>query len=322
MSVSSREIVRRVKDEFINRRGRMYEECERKKLALYEEIPELRAFDVELATTTTKIMLAITSGGDVKEKLGELRKENEDIRKRRGELLASRGYPADYTDIKHNCDKCQDSGYIGINMCQCMKNELSAALLEQSGIGKLAQSQSFETFSLDYYAEGSDRDNIRKNVEALRRFAENFNGKSGESFLLIGDTGLGKTHLSTSVAVSVIEKGYDVTYETMQTMMDDFAENQFRGGSADDIQKYYDAQLLIIDDMGSELTNQFTVSVMYNLINQRSNKGKSTIISTNLGQTELREKYSDRITSRLLGMYRVLVFRGIDIRRQKLAGVR
>jgi len=106
----------------------------------------------------------------------------------------------------------------------------------------------------------------------------------------------------------------------MQTMMDDFAENQFRGGSSDGVQKYYDADLLIIDDMGSELTNQFTLSVMYNLINQRSNKNKSTIISTNLSQSELREKYADRITSRLFGMYRPLVFLGTDIRRQKLAG--
>lgn len=320
MPVSSKEILRKVKEDFINRRGMVYEECERKKLALYEEIPQLREFDAQLAATSTKIMAAVTSGGDVKAKIEELRKENMDIRQKRGALLVAHGYPADYTDIKHSCDKCNDSGYVGINMCQCMKSELAAALLEASGIGKLAKNQNFENFDFNFYKEGKERDNARKVYNDLKKFADNFNSQTDDCFLLVGDTGLGKTHLSTAVAVRVIEKGYDVTYETMQTMMDDFAENQFRGASSDNVQKYYDADLLIIDDMGSELTNQFTVSVLYNLINQRSNKYKPTIISTNLSQVELREKYADRITSRIFGTYRPLVFKGTDIRRQKLAG--
>ncbi len=321
MSVSSREVLRRVKEYFVNRRGMIYEECERKKLALYGEIPELRELDIELAKTAAKVMAASTAGGDVKASIEELRRENEEIRKKRGELLLANGYPADYTDIKHNCEKCNDSGYIGINMCSCMKKVLAEAMLEASGIGSLAKKQSFENFSFDYY-KGDDRVNIERAYKMLYDFAEDFDGEGSDSWLLLGGTGLGKTHLSTAVAVKVIEKGYDVVYETMQTMMDDFAENQFRGASLDSVDKYYEADLLIIDDMGSELTNQFTVSVLYNLVNQRLNKNKATVISTNLTQKELRERYADRITSRLFGMYRPLLFGGVDIRRQKLAGGR
>ncbi len=321
MSVSSKEILRRVKDDFANRRGAIYEECERKKLALYAEMPELRELDIELAKTATKIMSAITVGGNIEAKMAELKKENFAIRKKRGELLVSHGYPADYTDIKHSCEKCGDTGYVGIDMCSCMRSEIAAAMLEASGIGKLAQKQSFDNFRFDYYS-GRDLDNIRHAYGVLRSFAENFDSSTSDSWLLLGDTGLGKTHLSTSIAVKVIERGYDVVYETMQTMMDDFSENQFRGGSADLVQKYHEADLLIIDDMGSELTNQFTVSVLYNLINQRANKSRSTVISTNLSQKELRERYADRITSRLFGMYKPLLFSGTDIRRQKLSGGR
>ena len=321
MSVSSKEILRRVKDDFVNRRGAIYEECERKKQALYVEIPELRSFDIELAKTASKIMAATTAGGNVEEKIAELRDENFAIRKERGALLVAHGYPADYTDIKHHCEKCSDSGYVGIDMCQCMRREIASAMLEASGIGKLARSQSFDNFSFDFY-RGRDLDNARHAYESLRKFAEGFNSETADSWLLLGGTGLGKTHLSTAVAVKVIERGYEVVYETMQTMMDDFSENQFRGGSAELVDKYYDCDLLIIDDMGSELTNQFTVSVLYNLINQRMNKNKPTVISTNLTQKELRERYADRITSRLFGIYKPLMFSGTDIRRQKLTGGR
>ncbi len=321
MSVSSREVLRRVKEDFVNRRGMLYEECERKKLALYSEIPDLREIDIELAKTATKIMAASTAGTDVNAAIDELKNENFQLRKKRGELLLANGYPADYTDIKHRCNKCYDSGYVGINMCSCMKQEIAAAMIEASGIGALAKKQNFENFSIDYY-QGKDRAAMEWTYNTLKSFAENFGGEGDDSWLLLGNTGLGKTHLSTAIAVKVIEKGYDVVYETMQTMMDDFAENQFRGASLDSVEKYYDADLLIIDDMGSELTNQFTVSVLYNLINQRMNKNKSTIISTNLSQNELRERYADRITSRLFGMYRPLLFCGTDIRRQKLAGGR
>ena len=310
--------MKRVKDSFVNRRSAAYSLSEARKAELYEKLHEIREIDTKLAGVSFDIMSAITAGADVESSIERLKMNNESLRERRKAILTANGYPADYSDIKFSCTKCNDSGYVGIDMCSCMKREMAEAALEASGIGRLGRSQNFDSFRLDYYT-GEGLEDAKVAYRELKSFAENFNRNSEDSWLLIGDTGLGKTHLSTAVALEVISRGFEVTYETMQTLMDDFSENQFRGGDHENVRKYYDADLLIVDDLGSELTNQFTVSVLYNLINRRANKQKPTIFSTNLTQKELRERYADRIVSRLFGMYRPLRFRGTDIRRQKLS---
>jgi DNA replication protein DnaC len=138
--------------------------------------------------------------------------------------------------------------------------------------------------------------------------------------LLIGGTGLGKTHLSTSVAKAVIERGFDVLYVSAIDMFSDFEKKQFGNGEGyvDNTRRYFECDLLIIDDLGTELTNQFTVSCLYNVINSRINSARSTFINTNLSKKEIESKYAERITSRLFGEYYPLVFSGIDIRKQKM----
>ena len=135
--------------------------------------------------------------------------------------------------------------------------------------------------------------------------------------MLVGGTGLGKTHLSTSVAKTVIERGYDVLYVCAIDMFADFEQKQF-GNGEDNTRRYFDCDLLIIDDLGTELTNQFTVSCLYNVINSRINSAKSTFINTNLSKKEIETKYAERITSRLFGEYYPLVFTGVDVRKQKM----
>ena len=139
---------------------------------------------------------------------------------------------------------------------------------------------------------------------------------------MFGGTGLGKTHLSSAIAKRVIEKGNDVFYVTAVNMVGDFESEQFgssqpQKGELTD--RYFDCDLLIIDDLGTELSNQFTVSCLYNLLNVRINRGLATVISTNLSQQELFKKYNDRITSRIIGEFRILPFSGTDIRLQKIS---
>ena len=227
---------------------------------------------------------------------------------------------ADYADIKYECSLCADSGYVGLDMCNCMRLAIAQARIEDSELGRVARYQTFDNFDLGYYKEGPERESAERYLRQLRNFAEGFNDMTEQSWLLIGGTGLGKTHLSTAVGVTVIRKGYDVVYKTVQSVMDDYQQVQFRGGDAECVNKYYDCDLLIVDDLGAEMATQFTVSCIYNLINTRMNKRKPTIFSTNLTQTEIRERYADRITSRLFGEYIPLVFRGTDVRRQKLTG--
>jgi len=210
---------------------------------------------------------------------------------------------------------------VGIDMCKCPKRELVLAALDSSGLSSLIKDQNFKTFSLDYYKD-SDRANMTKVVNTLMAFSDQFSPKNGQSWLFIGPTGLGKTHLSTAVAVELIKKGYDVVYESTQQIMTDYETVRFSSGySSDrempDLTRYTEADLLIMDDLGTEMTTQYTISCLYNIINTRINRNLSTIISTNLTQKDLRERYSDRITSRLFGEYHPIVFTGSDIRYQK-----
>ncbi len=281
-------------------------------------IPAIIPVEQSLASTGSRIMSAALSHGLDGESLADIRAENERLRALRRRLLTSAGYPEDWLDIKYSCPACSDTGYVGINMCTCMKRELVMAAFRSSGLASLLETQSFGTFSTDFYT-GEDRRRIETNVKLLREFAEGFSGSGSDSWLLLGATGLGKTHLSTSVARVVIERGYSVVYESAQGIISDFESKRFGGDylSRRD-ERYFDCDLLIIDDLGVEISNQFTVSCIYNIINDRINNGKSTIINTNLSQSELRSRYADRITSRLFGEFRPLLFTGNDIRGQKI----
>jgi DNA replication protein DnaC len=262
-------------------------------------------------------MAAALRGGNVDDAVAAMREENESLRRMRGELLVQAGYPADYTDIRYRCEACGDTGFIGTKMCACMRRELVLAGYESSGIGRLMQTQSFDTFSLDYYP-AQDRGGMETNYRTLREFAAHFDSRRGENYLLIGTTGLGKTHLSTSVARLVIDSGFDVVYDTAQGVFSAFEAAQFGRDEDAGEEKYLRCELLILDDLGTELTNNFTVACLYNIINTRLNNHLSTIINTNLTHSELRTRYADRITSRLFGEFRPLLFTGSDIRREKL----
>lgn len=294
-------------------------EAERRKLEIHSLIPETLEIDRELENTSMKIIAIASSGEDIEKKMADLKEEIAAARKRRGELLVKNGYPADHTDVHYECKKCGDTGYCGIEMCDCLRRAVAEAAFEDSGIGKLVKKQSFDTFSFDYYSENELRF-VKMNYEVLKDFAENFKRESGKNFILIGKTGLGKTHLSTSVAKTVIEGGHNVVYDTVGRIVADFEDNRFnRSEVSQDTDRYFNCDLLIIDDLGCEVSNKFTVACIYELINSRINSGRSTLINTNLSQDELHEKYADRITSRIFGEYRPLLFIGRDIREQKLS---
>ena len=282
------------------------------------KIPELISISRELDATGARIMSAALSHTLSDEVFSDIRADNERLQAQRKELLIQKGYPPDYLDIKYTCPICSDTGYNGVNMCVCMKRELSRLGAESSGLAGLLDRQTFDSFDMGFY-DGADRARIQANLALLRRFAEEFTDASHDSWLLMGATGLGKTHLSTAVAGVVIERGYDVIYESAQGLISAFEMRRFGGDYTYDREsRFYDCDLLIIDDLGTELTNQFTVSCIYNVINARTNKQRPTMINTNLTQGELRERYADRIASRLFGEFRPLLFSGRDVRGQKI----
>lgn len=297
----------------------------RKRLSeAYSRLPELKEIDAAFPRIGTEIIAAVAGSDGPEEtarRIESLRKESEELESARAECLASGGFDPDYTKPRYECKKCNDTGYVDGRMCECMRRECVLCGYESSGLGILLDQQSFDNFSLKYYT-GEDRYVAEQNLNACRRYAENFS-KASPSLLFMGDTGLGKTHLSTSIARTVIDKGHDVIYETSQGLISVFGherfERSYNGAEEKASDRYFESELLIIDDFGTEEVNQFSISCFYNLINTRTNMGLPTIINTNMRRDEIRTRYTDRIASRLFGEFVVLAFSGKDIRMQKLA---
>lgn len=311
-----REETKKIFDEYAGKALRAQKRADEIKAELHRSSPELKALDARLRGIGPRLFAESLKGGDdLADRLAALRKENEVLLTERAALLTRLGVPADVTDPHYECEKCRDSGYIGDKMCSCLKNRLTAARMKCSGIGGLIERQSFENFDLSLYGEQAQA--MKPVFEKCRDFAETFD-KTSENLLLIGFTGLGKTHLSTAIARRVIERGFDVVYDSAQNLFNDFQTEQFRHGEIGMTDKYFEADLLIIDDLGAEMSTNFTVAAFYNLLNTRINNGKSTVISTNFPPEELRRRYDDRIASRLFGEYLPYPFVGTDIRRKKL----
>ena len=316
---------RRIRGDYETKYKRAHEDADRRRAQLHEAVPGVREIDAQLGRVGLEIMSAIVKGGAATAKqIGEIREKNEQLQAKRAELLSKYGYPEDYSDVRYECSVCSDSGFVDGKMCACMKKELVMAGCESSGMGHLMRSQSFENFSLDYYRQNAaEQAEMDRNLSVAYRYAENFKVGVSGNLLLMGGTGLGKTHLCSAMARVIIEGGHDVYYTGAQGLISDFERQRFGNstsyGGGEDVDRYFECDLLIIDDLGTEVTNQFTVACLFNVINTRLSSGRCTIINTNLSPSELQSRYTDRIVSRLLGEYRTMRFVGRDVRAQKLA---
>lgn len=312
----------RVREELEAKRRDALSAADARRAQIHRAIPETVAIDEKLSGTGVRLMGAALGASG--ESVESIRADVEAQKARRDALLTAAGYPTNYTDPRFDCPLCSDTGYVDGYMCRCMKKRLIMAGYESSGLSRLMESETFESFSLDYYADDPKTfENMRYIYQSMRRYADTFDPRASKSVAFFGGTGLGKTHLSTAVAKVVIERGYDVVYTGAIGMFSDFERVRF-GNSAglengERTERYFGCDLLIIDDLGSEVSNQFTVSCLYDIINTRINKGLPMIISTNLRQDEMRARYWDRITSRIFGEFVAFMLTGTDIRAKKLA---
>ena len=317
----NRENYKRIKEEYDGKYLKARDAANLRRAQIHAELPEIAKIDRELSSVGLEILQAAISGRS--SQIDSIKKKNVVLLEKRGEMLTSAGYPADYTEIKYECQLCSDTGAVDNKMCSCMRRKLVEAGIASSGMADLIERQSFENFSLEYYKQSEQTYSIMSTIyKVLSKYAQDFSAETSGNIAMFGGTGLGKTHLSSAVAGMVIEKGHDVYYASALSLFADFEMRRFgnsSSASADgNIDRYFDCDLLIIDDLGTEVTNQFTTSCLYDIINSRLNAKKPTIISTNLSQDEFRKRYWDRITSRVLGEYSILPFCGTDIRSQKL----
>ncbi|MBQ8297414.1 MAG: ATP-binding protein [Ruminococcus sp.] len=300
-----------------NRRMKAVNENENRIREINEKIPQIREINNQLYNTGKELIKIMTSGqgAAVTEKIEQLRQFNLGAQMMSRQILVSNGYPENYLDLHYSCPKCQDTGYFNSEFCDCFKKLCGS--LAASNLNRNAQLQlsSFDTFSLSYY-KGEDYFTMERIFNFAKRYAETFNANS-ESILMFGKTGLGKTHLSLAIANKVLERGYSVIYDSIINILRSIEREHFsREHSSDMINLVMDAELLILDDLGTEYESAFYSSTIYNIINTRLNSGRPTIISTNLDFAGIRRRYEERVVSRITAVYTCMEFKGEDVRFQ------
>ena len=310
-------------EEAKTRRAQSFHEREKQ---IYARIPRIEEIDRELSETMGKIISsALRRGADPRPALHALQEENLALQREKAELLVAAGYPADCLENKPNCARCGDTGWHGDEVCSCLNEFYSRVQNEELSRMLDLGTQSFETFSFRYYSDYpefgqkiSPRANMERVFDTCRDYAYEFSARSG-NLLFSGDPGLGKTFLSACIARVVSESGHSVVYDTAAHIFSLFEAQKFgRDGDAEerdgDVERMLRCDLLIIDDLGTEMTTAFVVSAFYQIVNTRLMSGKKTIISTNLSPDEIGARYGAALLSRIRGEYRILPFFGEDIR--------
>ena len=290
----------------------------------YIRYPRLKEIDHELRRTMAQVIaVAFRKGEDPTAAIESIKEKNLALQQEREWILEASDLGADYLDDTPVCSKCGGTGYIGSTMCECLsalcRSEQKKALSSLIGTGK----ERFSAFRLDYYPDKTDpvlgispRDIMADTFLHCKNYAANFSAQS-TSLLFTGNTGLGKTFLSGCIARTVAEKGFSVIYDTAIQIISDYENVRFGDNSEESrrtLNKYTACDLLIIDDLGTEMVTQFTISALYQVINTRLLQGKQTIVSTNLDPHGIRSRYSPQIASRLLGDFELITFLGEDIR--------
>ncbi len=251
--------------------------------------------------------------------LEEYRKERARLSAEKESLLTSAGFPADYLEPIYDCPACKDTGYIDGRRCTCLEKRTVSLLYSQSNLSKLLSTENFSTLSYDYY-QGKDLENFRKAVESSLSFIKHFD-EEYQNLLFYGEVGTGKTFLSNCIAYEMLNSGYSVIYFSAIGLFDLLSRYSFGTGQKEMLYKthedLYNCDLVIVDDLGTEITNSFVNSCLFSLLNERHMRKKPTIISTNLSLEELKTRYSERIFSRLTNQFTFRKLSGSDIRMYK-----
>lgn len=316
----SAEVIKRASARLAKAKADREAENQRHLLQAYEQIPQLREIDQKIQRTMVEAVQAVFSRGAGPETLENARKENQTLQQQRAALVNA-NFEEGFLDDAPICSKCGGNGYVGTAMCECLqelcRQEQKKELSVLSG-GK----ESFGQFRLEYYSDqydpkygASPRDIMKLTFEKCYRYASTFT-ENADNLIFIGGTGLGKTFLSACIAGQVANKGYSVMYETASRLFNKLEQAKFTSSEEARAQaaKYYACDLLILDDLGTEMPSQFVTAALYSLLNERLLDGKPIVISTNLNVDEMARRYSPQIASRIHGEFSRLTFVGDDIR--------
>lgn len=295
---------------------------EARKNEIYREIPAIRELEAEIAGRSVAGAKRLL-GGDTGV-LSQLKEELADLREQKALLIRAKGYPDDYLELHYRCPDCKDTGWRDGRKCHCFLKAQMKLLYAQSNLDQVLDQENFGNLSYAYYDDQeilpeiglTNADYMRRVVRGCMDFAADFDRKK-ENLLFTGSTGVGKTFLTNCIARALMDSGHSVIYLSAGDLFEVFSRNKFDYDTPEDMRDTYryilDCDLLIIDDLGTELNNSFTSSQLFYCINERMNMSRSTTISTNLSIARLRDSYTDRVTSRIM-RYRIIPLYGRDIR--------
>lgn len=300
-------------------------EAEQRRYRLARAIPRLGEIDRELRGISARAMRIAFESDNTDRAIGALRDRSLALQREKRRLMLENGYPADYLAVACDCPRCRDTGYADGALCDCVHRRAAAAQKQALSSLLPVDRETFDTFQLDYYSAQPDsrfgvspRALAQLNYQKCSDFAEHF-GDCCENLLLYGAAGLGKTFLSSCIARRVTERGFSVTYDTAISVFDQYNSVKFRGGdvsaASQALARFHGADLLIVDDLGTEMPGAFHTSCLYDLLSRRLMRRLPTILSTNLLPGELESRYSPAIASRILGEFTQLRFIGTDIRK-------
>ncbi len=299
----------------------------RREAEIARRLPEVMEIRRRLAMTSVELTKLILKGqADFEETLEKMKKENLSLQQKERTLLLENGYPADYLELPYQCKQCKDTGYVNGTPCRCLNRLLAQLAAQDAAEESTLVLTDFSDFSLQYYPNQKD---LKKNVvprehmgELLRfcqNYAETFSG-TGKGILMLGETGLGKTHLSLAIAKRVMEREYLVLYDTVSAFIDRAEGERFgRLPDRDTLGRMTTADLLVLDDLGAEYASPFGTASLYRVIDTRLEKNLPTLISTNLTAAQLQKRYENRLVSRLFSLFTTLTFVGKDIRQIRAA---
>ena len=300
-------------------------ELEERRQTIYKKLPDLKQLDDQIVETSIQ-QAKLSLAGDASA-LNGLAEKNNACSLQKKKLLQAAGFPADYLELHYTCPDCKDTGYINKEKCHCFRQAITDLLYSDSGLKEALATENFSTFSFRCFDDTTadpvlgitPRQNMTNVLTEVRQFLDNFD-TNFQNLFLYGNTGVGKTFLSNCIAKELLDTGHHVIYLTAYELFSLFEKYTFRSDTTPDtdiVEQFaylFDCDLLIIDDLGTELTNAFTNTRLYSCINERYLKKKATIISTNISLQQFSEVYSERIFSRITGYYTLLKLIGADIR--------